>query len=195
MKAPATHPQRATGMPPVLCRYSRPVALLLLVLLPLLPLDSVASAGQEDKLVKKVLSGVEMIAPENERVELPGFGTFATRHRPARAGRNPRTGELIVIRAKGNCRNLDATTKPRAKELASRVSATFFAVRADGSRKKLGKVTAREGQTGVTRDEKQLKAFTVQEDDEFEVELDLSKAAPLDPCSLFNATAAIKEVG
>lgn len=34
-----------------------------------------------------------------ENVELKGFGTFAVRHRPARDGRNPRTGEKIEIDA------------------------------------------------------------------------------------------------
>ena len=32
-------------------------------------------------------------------VSLPGFGTFATRARPARTGRNPRTGESVEIAA------------------------------------------------------------------------------------------------
>ena len=30
---------------------------------------------------------------------LPGFGTFETRQRSARNGRNPRTGEVIKIKA------------------------------------------------------------------------------------------------
>ena len=32
-----------------------------------------------------------------EEVRIPGFGTFAARNRPARTGRNPRTGEAISI--------------------------------------------------------------------------------------------------
>ena len=35
-----------------------------------------------------------------ESVELRGFGRFQLRHRPPRAGRNPRTGEPIPIPAK-----------------------------------------------------------------------------------------------
>src|SRR6266853_168812 len=35
-----------------------------------------------------------------ESVELRGFGRFHLRHRPPRAGRNPRTGEAIPIPAK-----------------------------------------------------------------------------------------------
>jgi integration host factor subunit beta len=33
-------------------------------------------------------------------VELRGFGAFSVRARPARAGRNPRTGESVEVRAK-----------------------------------------------------------------------------------------------
>jgi len=34
------------------------------------------------------------------RVELRGFGTFSTRARDARTGRNPRTGDAVDIEAK-----------------------------------------------------------------------------------------------
>ena len=34
------------------------------------------------------------------RVELRGFGAFSVRSRPARAGRNPRTGAAVDVRAK-----------------------------------------------------------------------------------------------
>jgi integration host factor subunit beta len=34
------------------------------------------------------------------RVELRGFGTFSTRARDGRTGRNPRTGESVTISAK-----------------------------------------------------------------------------------------------
>jgi integration host factor subunit beta len=34
------------------------------------------------------------------RVELRGFGAFSVRSRPARAGRNPRTGEAVAVHAK-----------------------------------------------------------------------------------------------
>jgi len=36
----------------------------------------------------------------NGRVELRGFGAFSTRERDARAGRNPRTGEVVAVDAK-----------------------------------------------------------------------------------------------
>jgi DNA-binding protein HU-beta len=34
-----------------------------------------------------------------DRVQITGFGTFETKHRKARTGRNPRTGETITIAA------------------------------------------------------------------------------------------------
>jgi integration host factor subunit beta len=34
------------------------------------------------------------------RVELRGFGAFSVRSRPARPGRNPRTGEPVKVKAK-----------------------------------------------------------------------------------------------
>jgi integration host factor subunit beta len=34
------------------------------------------------------------------RVELRGFGAFSVRSRPARAGRNPRTGGAVEVQAK-----------------------------------------------------------------------------------------------
>jgi integration host factor subunit beta len=37
---------------------------------------------------------------EGGRVELRGFGTFSTRPRDARTGRNPRTGESVDVPAK-----------------------------------------------------------------------------------------------
>jgi DNA-binding protein HU-beta len=36
---------------------------------------------------------------KDEKVAVPGFGTFAVSHRPERQGRNPATGETITIKA------------------------------------------------------------------------------------------------
>lgn len=38
-------------------------------------------------------------AVATEKVQLVGFGTFETKKRPARMGRNPRTGEAVQIPA------------------------------------------------------------------------------------------------
>ena len=49
--------------------------------------------------VKSMLSGIAGSLAQGEAVSLPGFGTFGTRSRPARTGRNPRTGESLSIAA------------------------------------------------------------------------------------------------
>jgi integration host factor subunit beta len=47
--------------------------------------------------VKLVLDQVSNALARNERVEIRGFGSFSLHHRPARAGRNPKTGESVQI--------------------------------------------------------------------------------------------------
>lgn len=42
--------------------------------------------------VKAVLDAIEETLAEGGTVRLPGFGTFAVRHRPARTARNPGRG-------------------------------------------------------------------------------------------------------
>ena len=53
--------------------------------------------------VRKTLNEAMDIVSESisrgEAVILPGFGTFDRKHRDARTGRNPRTGELIDLPA------------------------------------------------------------------------------------------------
>jgi len=49
--------------------------------------------------VDAVLSAIEGSLQKGERVGLVGFGTFDVTDRPARTGRNPRTGKDIEIPA------------------------------------------------------------------------------------------------
>jgi len=44
-----------------------------------------------------VLDGVVAAIRDGEKVELRGFGSFRTRKRQARAGRNPRTGAQVNV--------------------------------------------------------------------------------------------------
>ena len=41
----------------------------------------------------------ELDAKNGEKIQLVGFGTFEVAERPAREGRNPRTGETMKIAA------------------------------------------------------------------------------------------------
>ena len=43
---------------------------------------------------------VRCVGSRGDRVELRGFGAFSVRHRPARDGRNPRTGAPVSVKEK-----------------------------------------------------------------------------------------------
>lgn len=67
-------------------------------------IDAVAQNADIPKSTaqKAVDSMVDVIGnalKKGDQVSLVGFGTFLTRQREARQGRNPRTGETINIRA------------------------------------------------------------------------------------------------
>ena len=67
-------------------------------------IDSVASAADLSKAdagraVDAIVDSVTGALKRGEQVSVVGFGTFSVKHRAARAGRNPRTGETIQIAA------------------------------------------------------------------------------------------------
>jgi integration host factor subunit beta len=49
------------------------------------------------EVLSVVLDGVVGAIRAGEKVELRGFGSFRTRRRQARAGRNPRTGAQVQV--------------------------------------------------------------------------------------------------
>ena len=51
-------------------------------------------------IVNTFFSSLSESLSKVERVELRGFGTFTTREKKARSGRNPKTGENVMIPAK-----------------------------------------------------------------------------------------------
>jgi integration host factor subunit beta len=53
-----------------------------------------------ERVVGVILDCMVQALAEGGRVELRGFGAFSVRSRPARAGRNPRTGEQVSVKAK-----------------------------------------------------------------------------------------------
>lgn len=53
-----------------------------------------------ERLVTVVLEEITKALQNGDRVELRGFGAFSVRHRKARTGRNPRTGETVMVEAK-----------------------------------------------------------------------------------------------
>jgi DNA-binding protein HU-beta len=56
--------------------------------------------AQAEDALSSVLDTITGYLKVGESVSLIGFGTFRIENRPAREGRNPRTGETIKIEAK-----------------------------------------------------------------------------------------------
>jgi len=57
------------------------------------------SGAQADAALSAVLDSITAALAKGDKVTLPGFGTFETRERSARQGRNPQTGATIEIAA------------------------------------------------------------------------------------------------
>jgi len=53
-----------------------------------------------EKIVETVFDQISEALARGDRVELRGFGAFSIKHRDARTGRNPRTGETVQVEAK-----------------------------------------------------------------------------------------------
>ena len=62
-----------------------------------------ARTGLRKSVAKDAVDGVFAVIgdalADGEEVRIAGFGTFGTRSRPARTGRNPSTGEAVSISA------------------------------------------------------------------------------------------------
>jgi DNA-binding protein HU-beta len=67
--------------------------------------ELITSMAEKSKLTKKdaelalkaFIESVEETLEKGEKIQLVGFGTFETRNRAARIGRNPKTKEEITI--------------------------------------------------------------------------------------------------
>lgn len=53
-----------------------------------------------DLIVNTFFDRITEALVQGDRVELRGFGAFSIKHRDARKGRNPRTGEAVDVSAK-----------------------------------------------------------------------------------------------
>lgn len=53
-----------------------------------------------EKIVETFFGEITNALVRGDRVELRGFGAFSIKHRDARIGRNPRTGEKVHVEAK-----------------------------------------------------------------------------------------------
>ncbi|WP_340107943.1 integration host factor subunit beta [Pikeienuella sp. HZG-20] len=50
-----------------------------------------------ERIVSAVFDEITEALARGDRVELRGFGAFSVKHRDARMGRNPRTGESVHV--------------------------------------------------------------------------------------------------
>lgn len=50
-----------------------------------------------ERIVNTVFDEIAGALERGDRVELRGFGAFSVKNRPARTGRNPRTGESVYV--------------------------------------------------------------------------------------------------
>lgn len=53
-----------------------------------------------ERIVNTVFDEITEALSRGDRVELRGFGAFSVKHRDARVGRNPRTGDMVQVREK-----------------------------------------------------------------------------------------------
>lgn len=53
-----------------------------------------------DLAVRIIIDEMSKAMSKGNRVEVRGFGSFGINHRPARKGRNPKTGALVIVPAK-----------------------------------------------------------------------------------------------
>ncbi len=57
------------------------------------------SKSAADTSLKALIASIQEVLASEGKLVLPGFGTFSVENRPARQGRNPRTGEAMTIAA------------------------------------------------------------------------------------------------
>ena len=50
-----------------------------------------------ERIVNVIFDEIVAALARGDRVELRGFGAFTVKHRAARQGRNPRTGETVFV--------------------------------------------------------------------------------------------------
>ncbi len=53
-----------------------------------------------ENIVDAILDEITLALARGDRVELRGFGAFSVKNRPARLGRNPRTGAQVSVQEK-----------------------------------------------------------------------------------------------
>ena len=58
------------------------------------------SRKDSEVIVDTIFEGIVKSLRSGDKIEIRGFGSFRTRHRNSRVGRNPKTGERVDVPAK-----------------------------------------------------------------------------------------------
>jgi integration host factor subunit beta len=58
------------------------------------------TATDAEIAVKEILDAIGDSLAHGDRIEIRGFGSFSLNYRPARKGRNPKSGEAVSVPAK-----------------------------------------------------------------------------------------------
>lgn len=61
--------------------------------------QTAVSRADVERVLSSLIQQTQLAVKKGERVALVGFGTFERRDRKARTARNPRTGEVVKVRA------------------------------------------------------------------------------------------------
>ena len=71
------------------------------------------SKKESAELVEKVFEAIKETLAQGEKVKISGFGNFVVRDKNSRKGRNPQTGQEILLEAP---QGADLQAEPRAEE-------------------------------------------------------------------------------
>ncbi len=82
--------------------------------------STILNAKDVEHSVKIIVDTMTRALAKGQRIEIRGFGSFDLNHRPARLGRNPKTGEKVAVPEK-----YVPHFKP-GKELRERVDKTLL---------------------------------------------------------------------
>lgn len=82
--------------------------------------STILNAKDVEQSVKIIVDTMTRALAKGQRIEIRGFGSFDLNHRPARLGRNPKTGEKVNVPEK-----YVPHFKP-GKELRERVDKTLL---------------------------------------------------------------------
>jgi integration host factor subunit beta len=58
------------------------------------------SHRESETIVNAMFEAMAGVLERGRRIEIRGFGSFGVKHRRARQGRNPKTGDVVAVEAK-----------------------------------------------------------------------------------------------